>query len=261
MPARRVVYTCLFGYSEKFNDYPHEPETDIDFVCFTDDPALTAHSWKVEPMTRGLLDAPRASKQIKLLPHRFLSQYDESLYLDNTIRLKRPARALFDDLLASASLPWIVFRHPQRNCVYAEMDEVARVEYDDAERIDKQRKTYRRLGYPSDLGLATCPVLLRRHNDPSVVAFGEAWFEQVLRHSLRDQLSFNVVAWNRGFEFAYADAPFDDNEYFEKPPLAGHRLPRDFDDERYLDLNPDVSGHDPRQHYYVHGIYEGRPYK
>jgi hypothetical protein len=41
------------------------------------------------------------------------------------------------------------------------------------------------------------------------------------------------------------------------------RLPRDFDPEAYLALNPDVraAGAEPRQHYLAHGVVEGRAYK
>ena len=44
--TKRVVYTCLFGHSELFNDFEYERD-DIDFVCFTDDPELRSDFWKI----------------------------------------------------------------------------------------------------------------------------------------------------------------------------------------------------------------------
>jgi hypothetical protein len=79
MRPRRVVYTCLFGYSEHFNDFVYERDG-IDFVCFADDPELRSNFWTINLMSRGLLDPARAATQIKALPHRFLPEYDWSLY-------------------------------------------------------------------------------------------------------------------------------------------------------------------------------------
>src|SRR4051794_30038711 len=96
---RKVVYTCLFGYSEQFNDFRyHAPG--IDFICFTDDPSLRSDFWRVRLLSRGLLDPTRRSKQIKALPHRYLQDYDWSMYVDNTVQLKAPASELFERYLA-----------------------------------------------------------------------------------------------------------------------------------------------------------------
>ena len=84
---RRVVYTCLFGYSEHFNDLVYERDSSIDFVCFTDMPELRSDFWRIEKSDRGRLDPARAAKQRKILAHHFLADYDASLYIDNTVRL------------------------------------------------------------------------------------------------------------------------------------------------------------------------------
>lgn len=55
---RRVVYTCMFGYSERFNDFVYEGAENIDFICFTDDPKLISAFWKFKVVPSGLLDPP-----------------------------------------------------------------------------------------------------------------------------------------------------------------------------------------------------------
>jgi hypothetical protein len=119
---RRVVYTCLFGYSEQFNDFAYERGGDIDFICFTDDSELQSDFWTFKHVNPGPLDPARASKRIKALPHQFLSDYDWSLYIDNTILLKTPPQHLFDAFLARS--PLVCFRHHERNCVYDEAEKV-----------------------------------------------------------------------------------------------------------------------------------------
>jgi hypothetical protein len=69
---RCVVYTCLFGHSELFNDFKYDRDG-IDFVCFTDDPELRSDFWKIELVPRQLLQPALATKRIKALPHVYLA--------------------------------------------------------------------------------------------------------------------------------------------------------------------------------------------
>lgn len=259
---RRVVYTCLFGYSERFNDVAYEGG-DIDFICFTDDPELRSAHWEIRRVDPGLLDAPRASKRIKHLPHLYLPDYAESLYIDNVVRLKQPPSVIFDCPGDPIQSPLRCFRHPWRDCIYDEAAEVIGLGFDDPARVEAQMAHYRNLGYPAHNGLAALCMLWRRHHDEQLMALSDTWDQQVLRHSMRDQLSFTVAAWHHKFAVGYLRGDLMHNDLIEWPVLKGHRLPRDFDDVIYLQLHPDVmaAGINPRQHYLVHGMAEGRPYK
>jgi hypothetical protein len=257
---RCVVYTCMFGSSEHFNDFDHEDD-DVDFVCFTDDPGLTSDVWDMRRVNPGLLDPARAAKQIKALPHRFLGDYDRSLYIDNTVRLKVRPRWLFEQMSAPPNPSFVCFRHYSRDCVYDEADRVIELGYDDPVRVRAQMEFYRSIGYPAHNGLAALPFIMRRHNDPRLASVMEAWQQQILLHSKRDQLSFNPVAWFHGLEIGYIDLKFEDHQLFDWPVVRrGIRVPRDFNDARYLALNPDVTA-DPRRHFLTHGALEGRRYK
>ena len=114
---RKVVYTCLFGDYERFNDFQYERSSDLDFVLFTDDAEIESRYWRRIVMPLGMLDAPRAVREIKTQPHRFLPEYDWSLFVDNTIRLKVPPNEIFDKYLASSASPYVCFRHYRRDCV------------------------------------------------------------------------------------------------------------------------------------------------
>lgn len=249
----------MFGYSEQFNDFSYEPDKTTDFICFTDDPALKSKFWRMKLVSPSLLDSPRAAKKIKHLPHRFLAEYDYSLYVDNTVRLKQPAHAIFDQLLIPAQSSFVCFHHPWRECIYDEAAEVIRLSYDDPERVTAQMNFYRKNGYPSKNGLIRGNFLLRKHMNPFLIQAMEQWNEQVLRYSLRDQLSFNFVAWKNNFDFEYAKQNFED--FFEPGIIKDKlRVPRDFKDEVYLELHPDIKMN-PRKHYLHHGAAEGRRYK
>ncbi|MEA2689195.1 MAG: hypothetical protein QOD51_1802 [Candidatus Eremiobacteraeota bacterium] len=261
-PAPRcVVYTCLFGSLEHFNDFAYERDERIDYICFTDDPGLRSANWQVRVVSRELLDPPRASKRIKALAHRFLPEYDWSIYVDNAARIKRPPREMFDRFLAPSTSPFVSFRHPERDCVYDEAEVVIDWGLDHPDRVRAQMSFYRQIGYPAHNGLTTSTFILRRHHDPTLIPVMERWHQQVLRHSLRDQLSLAPAAWFDRFELGSIDLDFRASGLLERPVLKDNlRLPRDFDDARYKELYPDVTM-DVRKHYLLHGLAEQRPYK
>jgi hypothetical protein len=258
---RRVVYTCLFGHSELFNDFEYQRDG-IDFVCFTDDPDLRSKFWKIELAPRRLLDPARAAKKIKALPHVYLGQYDESLYIDNTARLEVEPKRMFDEYLAPAQSPLVCFRHPERDCVYDEARVVLSIGFDTPERVKPHMALYRHLGYPAHHGLAKTTLLLRRHHDPALQRMLNTWSEQVMCHSRRDQLSMLPSCWFEDFEPDYIPLHF--SELLDWPVIKrGLRVPRDFDDALYLQLNPDIAelGIDPRKHYLLWGQSEHRRYR
>ena len=260
----RVVYTCLFGYSEPFNDFVYQRNDTIDFVCFTDMPELQSDFWKIEHVDRGNLDAARAAKQRKILPHRFLSHYGASLYVDNTVRLETPPAEIFERYLDHSRSPFVCFRHPWRQSISEEAREVISRGFDTADRVHNQMNHYRTMGYPDSNGLWKGAFLLRRHNERAVTRVMETWFEHVRLYSHRDQLSLPVAAWLHRFRPEFIEADFTGNDILEYPyPPNPIRLPRGFDDELYLQLNPDVraANINPRRHYMLHGAAEGRRFQ
>lgn len=259
---RRVAYTCMFGYSEKFADRLFDHDDSTDFICFTDDKSLRSNRWTFRYIDSQPLGPVRTSKKVKILAHQFLRSYSSSLYLDNTVKPKVPVQTLFSLLDASAQ-PMACFRHPQRSCIYDEAVVVSDLRMDSLDTISNQMSHYRSLGHPANAGLICGTVLLRRHNDANVIAQMERWFAEILRWSYRDQLSFNFVARQLGFVPSDLPGQIDNNTLLDWPDEPGPRLPRAFNDELYLQINPDVkaAGMNPRKHFIEFGAYEGRRYE
>lgn len=257
---RRVVYTCMFGYSEKFADRAYESAEPTDFICFTDDPRLKAKNWRLVFVDSRKLGPTKTSKMVKILAHKFVRQYESSLYLDNTVQLKSTVDTVFAQLVGGKMM---CFRHPWWNCIYTEAEKLVELGYDNPEVLFMQTEAYQRVGYPPNAGLIAGTMLLRRHNDRQVAQVMAAWFSEVLQHSYRDQMSFNYAAWKHAFEPRYFEGALDQNEFMVWPVVTGHRLPRGFRDKDYLELNPDVakSKINPRKHYVLFGAEEGRRWR
>ena len=245
---RKVVYTCLFGDYERFNDFEYEPSPDVDFILFTDDAQIVPRPWRTIVMPRAMLDAGRAVREIKTQPHRYLADYDWSLFVDNTVRLKLSPREIFEKYLARADSPYVCFRHYRRDCVYTEAEVVKGAQLDDPVRIDAQMNFYRELGYPARNGLAKNAFILRRHHEGVLPKIMEAWFQQILVWSRRDQLSLNPTFWFFGFSPTYLPLRFADFEILEWPFRDSVRIPPDFCEATHERLYPEATGR-ARRHY------------
>ncbi|MEY9853672.1 hypothetical protein ABH923_003350 [Leifsonia sp. EB41] len=192
MSGRRAVYTALLGGYEELLEQPVASQTDIPFICFTDDPALTSETWRivlVEPMFP--LDLVRSQREFKIRGHEDVAGFEETLYIDNSVLLKKTPDEILDAWLADAD--YGVSLHSYRERVIDEFDEVVALNYDDAARVQEQLLHYADL-YP-DL-IQQHPYwngMIARRNTPQVQAAMERWFDHVLRYSRRDQLSANVT--------------------------------------------------------------------
>lgn len=192
MTATRVVYTALLGGYEDLNEQPIAAESDVSFICFTDDPELTSETWQlvhVDPLLP--LDLVRSQRDLKIRGHEALDGFDETLYIDNSVLLLKTPESILDEWLAHAD--YAVSLHSYRERVIDEFDEVVALNYDDAGRVHEQLLHYSDL-YPELI--QQHPYwngMIARRRGPAVDRAMRLWFDHVLRFSRRDQLSANVA--------------------------------------------------------------------
>lgn len=199
-PRSLVVYTAISGGYDALKR-PAVLPRDCDFVCFTDDPDLRSDVWQMRPFDMFHVDPTRMARYVKTHPHVYFPDHEHSIWVDANLLLRGDVRAFVDAL--SDERPFAAFVHPHRDCVYAEADEiVARGGLDDERVVRRQVDGYRREGHPEHAGLVETNVLVRRHDDPRVVALMTAWWREIDNGSKRDQLSLPVVARRAGFDVA-----------------------------------------------------------
>lgn len=214
--ADHVVYTAIFGeYDELHAPLVRSPG--CDYVCFTDRP-FSSEGWEVRVVACDETDARRAARRCKVLSHVFCPDHSVSLWVDGNVRPAADVRSLMAAFLRETDL--CVFPHYCRRCIYAEARECRRLGLDDAATIDAQMDDYRRQGYPENRGLAETGALLRRHSH-RIRRFNEVWWEQVSRFSVRDQLSFDYVAWELGVTYATFPGEIRSSRHFEYLPHLG----------------------------------------
>jgi hypothetical protein len=136
-----------------------------------------------------------------------------SIWIDGCLQLMNTAP---DDLISKylKDNDICVFRHKFRNCVYEELRACILQEKDDPDIMIRQVKRYHQEGYPRYNELAETTAVIRRHTK-KVIEFNNTWWKEINAGSLRDQLSFNYVAWKLGIKYATFSGTCSNNPYFK----------------------------------------------
>lgn len=220
-----AVYTSIFGGYDNLIDDQFQMEG-ADFICFTDRD-IESKTWKIVKSTPIYNDPNRNAKKYKILPHRYLKDYDWSIWIDGNIKVISDIRPMCD------GDPYKVYDHMQvfdkRDCIYNEAQAILNFGKINSERtpergiknwkdnprvIIEQMNRYMVEGYPKNNGLATNPIIIRNHNNSDVIKNMEDWWVEIKYNSKRDQLSFNYIAWKNKFNFVYLQGDSRNNEYF-----------------------------------------------
>jgi hypothetical protein len=213
MSAELVVYTAIFAGRDTLEE-PTVVTPDCRYVCFTDEP-VRSDVWEIIPRPR-YPDPRRQARLHKLLPDR-LFQARYSLWINGFFRINVNVRDVIAQCLVDADVA--TFRHPDRDCIFDELDICVALGLDDPDRMRRQVEGYRLAGYPAHAGLGATGVLLRRHT-PAVIELSEMWWGEVARGSIRDQLSFNYCLWKLGVPWGIIPGHVQRSPEFQ---LMGHR--------------------------------------
>lgn len=220
-----AVYTSIFGGYDNLIEDQFQMEG-VDYICFTD-VDIQSKTWKIIKSNPIYNDSNRNAKKYKILPHRYLKNYDWSIWIDGNIKVVSDIRGLCD------GDPYKAYDHMQvfdkRDCIYDEAQAILNCGKINSERtpersiknwkdnpklIVDQVNRYALEGYPKQNGLATTPIMIRSHHEEDVIKHNADWWTEIKYNSKRDQLSFNYIAWKNNFNFVYLQGDSRNNEYF-----------------------------------------------
>ena len=211
-----VVYTAVTRGFETIRD-PEVMSKEIDYICYSDNPRIVRGTvWQYREISDIGLDPVRVTKHIKIMPHLYFPEYERSIWVDGRVLVRGDISSLLDRCLAEKGCAFAM--HPWRNSIYDEAQACIQKGKDSVRVIESQMARYRAEGYPEENGLISGGVILRNHHDAQVQQVMEAWWEEVFNGSLRDQLSFNYVAWKNNFNYALIPGDIWENEWFAVVP-------------------------------------------
>jgi hypothetical protein len=203
---RLSVYTAIADGYDTLKPQPAEALGRIEPVAFLDKATAETYrghsrGWRVAALPPSDSDPHRAARFPKINAHLALPNSDYSLWVDASIGIVSPfpLTRLVDLFLQDCDI--CLFRHYARSSIFEEAEACQAYGLDQTDVIDAQMVRYRAEGLPDDAGLIEAPVILRRHTD-AIRRLNEAWWNEIVRGSRRDQLSFNYVAWKLGLSYA-----------------------------------------------------------
>ncbi len=207
--GRIVVYTAVVGDRDPLRPPAHVAE-EVDYVCFTDRVDRPNAGWTLRKIEWVDRDPIRTARKYKLLPHHYLDEYQYSLWLDANIIPACDPWTLVEQFGSDADL--VLHEHPHRRCAYDEAAMCIAMHKELIGTLRNQSQSYEREGLPRDYGLFETGVLLRK-NSEAVRALNERWWEEIVKHSSRDQISLPFALMKS--QVAVATFPFElrDNSY------------------------------------------------
>ena len=210
----KIIYTTIFGGYDDITK-PTLPNN-WDWKCFSEENSIPLYT-----------DNTRNAKKFKVLPHRYLQDYEYSIFIDGNMYVVGNVDELVEKYLSDSNIAFFDHnknRMDPRDCIYDEYNAIMNLGKNDPNQNFKdnpqvmydQVKRYQDEGYPSHNGLITGMVILRRHNEKDCIRVMEDWWTEIKYGSKRDQLSFNYVAWKNNTKFNYMDGDSRNNEYFTR---------------------------------------------
>lgn len=200
MKKNTVVYTAISGNYDDLKN-PQVINKNFDYVCFTDNPKIKSDIWKIVKFTSEGLDQVRKCREVKILPHKYFSDYKYSIWIDGNIDIIDDVNELITEFIILKKSNLLTFKHPLRECIYEEAQTCINDKRDKKKIIIKQMIKYQEEKLPEQIGLIESNVIIRNHNNAAVVKLMENWWEEVREHSKRDQLSFNYCVWKNNFVY------------------------------------------------------------
>ena len=208
-----VVYTAISNGYDELKEVI-DVEDGVDYICFTDSD-ITSETWTIRNIPEELhkLDDVRICRNIKINTHLYLPEYQYSVWVDGNIQvignIKKLVRGSMEKNI------FCIPKHPYRNCIYDEADEVKKQQRDDRDIVNDVVNRYKKEGYPKKNGLVQSNIIIRQHNDIDSIDICEQWWNEVLKYSKRDQLSFNYVCWkNKKFKVGFFESKIISSNYF-----------------------------------------------
>jgi hypothetical protein len=190
-PAKVCIYTTLFGDIDDLLPVLF-PGGGIDYICFTDRERNTP-GWRQIIANPGQTNDTLNAKTFKILPHRYLAEYDYSMFVDaNTLFLGRIEEFVE---FCKANGDFVMWRHPYRTDLFLESCAIIGHGRHEPEAIISQISHYAEQGIEKNSGLFEASFIWRRHGAEDVRAFMEKWWAEIMAHSSRDQISLGYLVW------------------------------------------------------------------
>ncbi|PWA80347.1 hypothetical protein CTI12_AA197720 [Artemisia annua] len=216
--CKSVVSTCAFGGGDDLYQPIGMTDASLEKVCyvaFWDEITLATQQeqghivnkdgfigkWRIVIVKNLPFRDQRLNGKIpKMLPHRLFPNARYSIWVDSKSQFRRDPMGVFEALLWRSNSMFAISEHGARSSVYDEAKAVVKKNKATPQEVEVQITQYHHDGLPEEKrfngkkALNEASVIVREHN-PVTNLFTCLWFNEVVRFTSRDQLSFPYVLW------------------------------------------------------------------
>lgn len=225
-PNKRIaVVTAIYGAYDNLKEPTDVINRDsVDWFCFTEDTNMKSPIWKVtntpyhtqngkeeykqyknyydnikEDKVRNMMSA----KYYKIKTHEIdiLKGYEYYVWVDGSLLL-RPEFVNNIQKLVDKNYELINFKHPERSNIKDEMQLSIQMGKYVNQDIPTQYEAYMKDGFPDDLGLFECTMIIKK-NVPRINEVFDLWWIHNLQYSYQDQISYTYCLWKKGVKPDY----------------------------------------------------------
>lgn len=213
--GRIVIYTAIMGDYDDLTD-PMYINSECDYICFTNNAALKSKVWKIVFVEDSTLSDAGLARKIKFFPHMYLREYSLSIWVDSKFIIKGDLLEYYFRYGNSSGM--LCFLHYERNSIRDEAE--ACIEYKRGSRreIIAQLEDYQNNCFPDTVGLFETGCIVREHHLPKIVCLMQLWWDELQRHSIRDQISLPYACWKLDFYPSVSDLYINDNAWTRSKP-------------------------------------------
>lgn len=187
---KNVIYTSIVGDCDDLLQ-PTVVDNDFEYICFVEYGSELRKQigvWKIMPIPYKCNDPRTLSRYPKMLPHKVLSGYDYSLWIDGNVTINDGRLYNIIKQKINSNVIYSGLKHWGNDCAYKECESC--VNTGKASLISVLRTIFflKQHHFKKHQGLYENNVILRKHNSSSVVKFCEMWWSLFLKYAKRDQL-------------------------------------------------------------------------
>lgn len=205
-----VIYTAMIGDYDELRE-PLFLSDDITYVCMTNNKNLKSDIWNIEYISDDSFDDVYLARHIKMNPHIYFHDYETSIWVDGKYQIMDDLRIYISLYQKQSNI--LCFPHPERECICDEAAVCINSKRGNKKDIILQVAKYLKEGFPLDYGLYETGCIVRAHKDEQVKRLMEFWEEELLKNSVRDQLSFPYVCWKNNFTPDICDLDVNRNRW------------------------------------------------
>ena len=202
MANKNVIYCPIIGRFDTLHD-PEIITPGWDYICFTDDKDLKSNTWDIRLIKKDPnLSNAQMAKKIIIMYHHYVPDYDLSILVPGYNVIKVNLDYFVNKYFSkkdNLTYDMLVLKHPKnrRKCCYRVANFVANRTKDPKAKkaILDQRAYYFKKGMPICIPSHPTGITIRRKGNKNLEKHCELWWNEILKHSTRDQLSLGYILW------------------------------------------------------------------